>query len=522
MNASGRFSVLPDGGAVANGIQNGNHAGWSEVPSRDVTALSSDDDARTVVRRGLQGSPVIVLGFAAALAFLILGVRYELQLYGDGAIFAYGVAAEDCWVFHWHNISGRLAVYLTSSLPAELLVRQTGDLAAGIALYGALFFSAQLVGLALTAVADRSADHRILAFACASTVGLCPLVYGFPTEMWLAHAVFWPTLAVSHYPRKGWWGFGCLVLGLTTLMLSHGGGVVLAAAILATLVLRGLGAGRFRTFGMAALIAAIVWVSVILSIRPDPYIAKVISTAAFSFIDLRNLLLPVVYLMVGAILGYAAIAWGARRWSRRQAPLVAFVIVAVALMIYWLTIDTSLVDDERYPLRTSLLVGTPVLGALAAAYAALADGDLTIAWPPLAHALASVQQVVSSRDIAAIVLLVALVHSVETVKFIRPWQQYKDAVRALAMSDLSDPELGDPAFVSSDRIGDDLNRLSWSSTTHFLSVLVAPGVAPKRLVVSPHPAYQWLSCQTAKASLAKTRSVPVASRALIAAHACRR
>ena len=40
-------------------------------------------------------------------------------------------------------------------------------------------------------------------------------------------------------------------------------------------------------------------------------------------------------------------------------------------------------------------------------------------------------------------------------------------------------------FVSSLRITDDLNRLSWFSNTPYLSVLLAPNFAPKRLVVDP-------------------------------------
>jgi hypothetical protein len=80
--------------------------------------------------------------------------------------------------------------------------------------------------------------------------------------------------------------------------------------------------------------------------------------------------------------------------------------------------------------------------------------------------------------------------------------------------------LGDADFVSSDRIGADLNRLSWFSTTQFLSVLVAPGLAPRRLVVDPTASYFWLSCATAKANEEADPAVPVESRRLVRVHAC--
>src|SRR5205823_2965694 len=98
--------------------------------------------------------------------------------------------------------------------------------------------------------------------------------------------------------------------------------------------------------------------------------------------------------------------------------------------------------------------------------------------------------------------------------------RYRDAVRALATGATSDPALGDPHFVSSDRIGSDLNRLAWSSTTHFLSVLVAPEFAPARLVVDPSQDYFWLSCETATANQKADRIIPAESRRLVRMHAC--
>jgi hypothetical protein len=112
------------------------------------------------------------------------------------------------------------------------------------------------------------------------------------------------------------------------------------------------------------------------------------------------------------------------------------------------------------------------------------------------------------------------VHIVEAEKFVRAWRDYEVAIRTLATGALSDPALGDPQFVSSDRIGPDLNRLSWSSTTHFLSVLVAPRFAPARLVIDPNANYFWLSCTTATANEEADRAVPAGSRRLVRVHAC--
>ena len=118
-------------------------------------------------------------------------------------MFSYAVAAQDVWAFHWHDISSRLTVFFLSLWPAELYVGLTGSPWGGIVVYGFLFYVAPLIGLVATFIADRSRGRIIFAYACLSTALLCPLVFGFPTEMWMAHALFWPTLAAAHYAQRG-------------------------------------------------------------------------------------------------------------------------------------------------------------------------------------------------------------------------------------------------------------------------------------------------------------------------------
>jgi hypothetical protein len=66
---------------------------------------------------------VVGVGLCWSIAFIAIALGYQLQLYADGAMFSYAVAAEDVWAFHWHNISGRLSVFFLSLLPAETYVR---------------------------------------------------------------------------------------------------------------------------------------------------------------------------------------------------------------------------------------------------------------------------------------------------------------------------------------------------------------------------------------------------------------
>ena len=192
---------------------------------------------------------VIAAGVGWAVLFVAVGLRFGLQQYADGSLFSYAVAVQDAWAFHWHNISGRLFVYLFSLLPAETYVGLTGDARGGIALYGFLFYGAQLLGLAATFAADRSNGRIIFAYACASTACLCPLVYGLPTEMWMAHAVFWPALAVCHYARPGIVGTVVVFVALLALMFNHEAAVIFAVAIVLSALLRGPRDAVFRRSG---------------------------------------------------------------------------------------------------------------------------------------------------------------------------------------------------------------------------------------------------------------------------------
>src|SRR5580692_6268989 len=93
---------------------------------------------------------VIASGVGWSIAFVPIALYYQLELYGDGAMFSYAVAVQDVWAFHWHNVSGRSSVYFLTLLPAETVVGVTGRPWAGIITYGLLFSIAPLIGLVLT------------------------------------------------------------------------------------------------------------------------------------------------------------------------------------------------------------------------------------------------------------------------------------------------------------------------------------------------------------------------------------
>lgn len=461
---------------------------------------------------------VVAVAVAASVGFIVAGLYYRLQIYGDGSLFSYAVAVQESWAYHWHNISGRLTVYALTCLPAEIYVALTGNAHGGIALYGSLFFGAQLAGLCATWSADRSPNRIIFHIACVSTVCLCPLVFGFPTEMWIAHALFWPAMALCHFARDRIAGAVAVFAILLLLCFTHEGALILAAVIVAGVGLRGRSDPRFlRALGCFVAVLAI-WGIVKNTMRPDAYDAPVMAQAAEEFIGLWLLREPVLLELGTALAGYGALWFLLRR--QPLAALQAAIAIIAGLYAYWLWFDQSLLAEDRYYLRTIVLLGAGGLGLIAGAAVVAAEGRPKVIALVPPWAVTALRSAEPARLALGALMLIGLVHTVEVGKFVQQWQGYKNAVRSLAMSDLSDPALGDTRFVSSARIDKRLDRLSWFSTTPYLSVLLAPRMAPKRLVIDPAGDYYWVSCGMAKATERSPRSLPVESRSLVRVFAC--
>lgn len=461
---------------------------------------------------------IVGTGLCWSIAFPVIALSHQLQLYGDGAMFSYAVAVRDVWAFHWHNISGRTSVFLLTLWPAEMLVGITGNPRAGIILYGLLFYVAPLAGLAVTYAADRSPGRLIFVYGCGSTALLCPLTFGFPTEMWLAHAIFWPALALGHYAKPTTAGALLVFIAWLLLAFTHEGALVLLVVIVATLALRGLRSMIFVRAAISLMIILLLAAAMKIVAPPDEYYADAFLRAALHFFDPGIFKVNVVLVLLATIVAYGAILMLLSTWLPRWACICALGLLSALLGIYWLHFDQSVHASSRYYFRTALVIATPLLGALAALATITREGIVLDRATRLRHALVSPLARIRCA-LASLFLLVTMIHTIETAKFVASWNDYRNTIAALAMGSESDPALGDPRFVSAGRISLALAPMSWFSTIPYLSIILS-NFSPNRLVIDPTGNYFWLSCETATRNRDADLAVPMQTRELVRIYSC--
>jgi hypothetical protein len=305
---------------------------------------------------------------------------------------------------------------------------------------------------------------------------------------------------------------------MVTLAFTHEGALVMLVSIVVTLAPRGLRDAAFLRAAVVLVVVLAMAAGIKIVLPPDDYYADVFARAALHFFDLGIFEVSVVIILLSAVAAYGVLLPLFARLSPGGAYLYTATIVLIVLGIYWLRFDNSIHASSRYYLRTALVLLTPIFGALAALGALSRDGRIPAPMRGLERAM-SWPRDGSARPLATVFMILTLVHVVETAKFVAGWRHYRAAVAALATGNESDPALGDPRFVSSDRIASNLSQLSWFSTTPYLSVIVA-NFMPNRLVIDPTGNYFWLSCATARANEEAVRVTPRESRDLVRVYSC--
>jgi hypothetical protein len=255
-----------------------------------------------------------------------------------------------------------------------------------------------------------------------------------------------------------------------------------------------------------------------ITLPADAYYADAFLRAALHFFDLGIFKVEVVLLLLASLIAYVAILTLFSIWLPKRACMGALGVLLGLLFIYWLRFDHSVHASSRYYLRTAMVVVTPLFGLMAAYTAMTKEGIALDRFASLQYALFSP----GNRTLcalASIFVVVTSIHVVETGKFVTAWANYRSAVVALSTGSETDPALGNPRFVSSQRIPQALAPLSWFSTIPYLSIILS-NFSPNRLVVDPAGNYFWLSCDTATRNRDAELVASVQTRELVRIYSC--
>lgn len=181
----------------------------------------------SVVHSGKRRYEGILLAFTFAVLAIVgsIYIAFDLSLYADGSFFAFALATGDPWWTFWVNIPTRASSFVLTIGPPYLVAEATGNFRWALWTYSLALALCPVIGLLVTKAVDPW--RGLLTSCCAfSTVSVVPFVVFFPTEIWVTHAMFWPTLGYAVSGKGRSYAFILPIL-LVVFALTHEAALVL-------------------------------------------------------------------------------------------------------------------------------------------------------------------------------------------------------------------------------------------------------------------------------------------------------
>jgi hypothetical protein len=414
----------------------------------------------------------------ASQAMLCLGaVVTRVMLYGDGSYFVFAMAAGEPWKLKWKDLATRASTYAFTVIPSEFLskvLELSGEHIAAV--NGFTFYSVQWIQyLLVVLLAWRQFPHLliypILQYGLSTGLG-----FGYPSEILLAPGFFWICLFSLIRTQVPW---ALLCVAFAGLVFSHELAIPSALLILAFNWRRqgieptqGPSSSLFACF---AIIILAIW----LAIRLHGGGTGGDSNAIYVFDPRRVLNNPTLWLVVVAIVTLGAISRSKFAKNRHF-----FWLVGVTCFFFTVIMSSSLnVAQGRYDsARTIIAVCMTTLGIIFVAsqskiFCERDDRDA----PTKIFALKSGVIALLSINLAA------------SMVFLYEWDQ---ALKAFSSVVNAGPDTGNIEIVSDEKarallgsVGSRLNeRMDYSWTWPYRSIVVAKGFRPNRVIVNPEEA----------------------------------
>jgi hypothetical protein len=389
----------------------------------------------------------------------VIAVLYRVTAFADGSFFALSILTADPWSFGWVSYPSRITAFGLTILPPFTVGRITNDPALAVATYSAIMGALPLAGLLATQ--RLSAPGAPWPTLCAaSTIVLAFNVAFFPTEMWLAHALVWPLVALAARPGAPLAAVAILALAtafvheaaipLVGLALVHGALTARRPALLAIL---------------AAVLAVALLVKALAPIANDE-IARTVGQNALDFLSPGNFFTNGVVSVLGALGLWAAVRVVYRPASARgEIMIVMGVCLAAAIqLLVWPGPPHVL---RRYIARSLIFVGlAATLGAAIALQVLPGLATRIAAWRDR-----HIQPLLAAA--AVIILVSALGHLTETARFLGHWQRLEQALSGAVPAAEAMPR-GMVAFTADGR--EVMGTAAWALPTG--GTLEVPNPAP--------------------------------------------
>src|SRR5262249_29989332 len=162
-----------------------------------------------------------------------------------------------------------------------------------------------------TRLLDRTQDKRLSAYCNVASVTTPFFTFGFPTEIWIMCALFWPTLCCCVCARSSYVPFLVFFLLLPLFIFTHEVAIIFVPLLVFVVVKSNLG---IRRATMLAAIAAVLvcWTFVEAYLPPCfPWARSFIQASARAMLSPRNVVnsvsISILFAMAGWLCAAAAI-----------------------------------------------------------------------------------------------------------------------------------------------------------------------------------------------------------------------
>jgi hypothetical protein len=451
----------------------------------------------------------VALALLAGQAMLCLGaVVTRVMLHGDGSYFVFAIAAGEPWELKWRELATRASTYVFTVVPAEFLSNAfelSGEHIAavnGLTFYGVQWIQYLLVVLLAWRQFPHLLIYPILQYGLSTGLG-----FGFPSEILLAPGFFWICL-FSLVRRPVPWALLCV--SFAGLVFSHELAIPSALLILAFNSRRrrwiGPTQGPSSTlFACFAVILLAIWLVIRLhggGIGGD-------LNAIYVFDPRRVLNDPTLWLVVTAIVTLGAIS-SARFAKNRH---FFWVMGGTCFFLTVLASSSLNVAQGRYDSARTII---------AACMAAL--GIIFVA---------SQSKLVCERDerdapttifvLKGGVIALLSINLAASMVFLYEWDR---GFKAFSSVINAGPDTGNIEIVSDEKarallgsVGNRLNeRMAYSWTWPYRSIVVAKGFRPSRMIVDPEAPL--VPCKTLSLHQPKASRIPQEVIDVVSGFAC--